>query len=89
MSNEELIEEFSREQRYRGVLVAFVILGVLASAAACALFTFGGIGAGGAYRDSSMFGLIAMPFGASMLLGSAVYKGLCFAGKRRARRPRK
>jgi hypothetical protein len=89
MSNEELIDELARETRYRGVLVAFVILGVLASSVACIAFALGGLGGEAAHlRDSSAFGVIAMPFGASMLLGSAVYKSLCYAGKRRARRNR-
>ena len=87
MSNEELIEELSRETRYRGVLVAFVIIGVLASSIACIAFALGSLGGSAAHmRDASAFGVIAMPFAASMLLGSAVYKGLCFAGKRRSAR---
>jgi hypothetical protein len=89
MSNEELIDELTTETRYRGVLIVFVILGVLASAAACIVFSLGGLGEGAHLRDSSAFGVIAMPFGASMLLGSAIYKSLCFAGKRRSRRARK
>lgn len=84
---EQLVEEFHREHRYRNVLVAFVIIGVLASAVVCVMFSLGGYGIGmSSYHGTSAFGVIAMPLATSMVVGTVVHRSLCFVGRRRARR---
>lgn len=75
MSHDELIEELAREHRYRNVLVIAAVIGVLASAVVGIAFTRG--------ADRSAFGLAAMPFAASMVIGGGVHKLLLARGRKR------
>jgi hypothetical protein len=82
MSHDELIEQFAREHRYRGVLVAAAVIGIIASAVVGIAFTVGGLDARGA-NERSTLGLFVLPFAISMVIGSGVYKALLHSGRRR------
>jgi hypothetical protein len=83
---DEIIEEITRAQRYRGVLVVAAVIGIVASVAVAIASSIGGIGPSGNLRDSSTFGFLVLPFAASMVVGGSVYNALLFFGKRRRRR---
>ena len=86
MSHDELIEELAREHRYRGVLVISAVIGIIASALLGIAFTLGQLEEtrGG---ERSTLGLFALPFAASMVIGSGIHKLLLHRG-RRAKRDR-
>ena len=81
----ELIEHMTRAQRYRGVLVAAAVIGIVASAVVGIAYSLGGIGEPARMRDSSALGMLVLPFAASMVVGGGVYNALLFFGKRRRR----
>ena len=92
MSHEELVEEFTRENRYRVVLVVAVIVGILASAVVGIAFSLGRItmphDLGSTGSRGGGLGFFAIPFAVSILIGGGIYHSLCFYGKRRAHRTR-
>jgi hypothetical protein len=83
---DEMIEDITRAQRYRGVLVVAAVIGIVASAAVAIATSVGGLGPSGNLRDSSTLGFLVLPFAASMVVGGGVYNTLLFLGKRRRRR---
>ena len=80
MSHDELIEELAREHRYRHVLVAAAVIGVLASAVVGIAFTLGSVDVRGA--DRSSLGLFVLPFATSMVVGSGIHRYLIARGRR-------
>lgn len=77
MSHDELIEELAREHRYRNVLVAAAVIGVLASAIVGILFV-----PQLPRADRSAFGLVVLPFATSMVIGSGIHRYLLARGRR-------
>jgi hypothetical protein len=90
VSHDELIEEIAREHRYRGVLVAAAVVGIVASSIVGIAFALGSGDWIGSGDDRAMLGLFALPFAAAMVVGAGVYNMLVFNGRRRdaARRRR-
>ena len=88
MSHDELVEQFAREHRYRGVLVAAAVVGIIASAVVGIAFTLGQLEIRSS-TERGAFGLFVLPFAVSMVVGSGIYKALLFSGRRRPRRPRR
>jgi high-affinity Fe2+/Pb2+ permease len=86
MSHDELIEQFAREHRYRGVLVAAAVIGILASAVVGIAFTVGGLDVTRSSNERAALGLFVLPFAVSMVIGSGVYKALLHSNRRRPRR---
>lgn len=90
MSHDELIEAFAREHRYRGVLVAAAVIGIVASAAVGIAHALGAGSWGNAGEPrAAIFGLFALPFAASMMIGAGIYNVLVFNGRRRSARRRR
>lgn len=88
MSHDELVEQFAREHRYRGVLVVAAVVGIIASAVVGIAFSLGGIelsSVNGTHEGGAL-ALLVVPFAASMVVGSGIYKALLFNGRHRRRR---
>jgi high-affinity Fe2+/Pb2+ permease len=83
MSHDELIEQFAREHRYRGVLVVAAVVGIIASAVLGIAFTIAGHDALHQSSERSTLGFLVLPFAASMLIGSGVHKALLARSRKR------
>lgn len=81
MSHDELIEELAREHRYRNVLVAAAVIGVIASAIVGIMFTIGPFDLG--RPDRTALGMLGLPFAVSMVIGGGIHKVLLARGRRR------
>lgn len=88
MNHDALIAEIAREQRYRRVLVAAAVVGIIASSGCGIAFALGGFDAPGATGPRNPGGLafFVLPFAASMVVGGAIYHALRWLGRRRAPR---
>ena len=82
-----LIEELAREQRYRWVLVIAAVVGILASAILGIGFALGHITAPGATgpRNPGALVFFVVPFAVAMVIGGAIYRAMCWYGRRRRR----
>ncbi len=88
MSHDELVEQFAREHRYRGVLVVSAVIGIIASAVVGIAFTLGQleIWETRSSNERGAFGLFVLPFAVSMVIGGGVYKALLAWRPARSRR---
>lgn len=68
---DELIEEALHAGRYRQVVVGAAVVGVLASAIVGVLISLGDVPSP---DDRSSFGLLVLPFAASMVVGNGIHK---------------
>jgi hypothetical protein len=89
MSHDELIEDFAREHRYRGVLVVAAVIGIVASSVVGIAYALGGGDWASAGEPRALLGLFALPFAVAITLGAGVYNVLVFMSRSRRRLARR